>query len=123
MTYYPHTKADRQKMLEAIGVNSIETLFEAVPEAVRFPHLDLPPGLSQLEIGREMAARHGGLLSEKCGMQVIKPLGILFLSGKKIKFGLADSLFGVCNPQQELRMGLIGFDKTRLSIFEENIIR
>lgn len=59
MTYYPHTSADRQKMLEAIGVNSIEALFEAVPEAVRFPHLDLPPGLSQLEIGREMAALAG----------------------------------------------------------------
>jgi glycine dehydrogenase subunit 1 len=54
MTYYPHTAADREKMLQAIGADSIEALFAAVPEAVRFPALDLPPGLSQMEIGREM---------------------------------------------------------------------
>ncbi|HEX6383425.1 MAG TPA: hypothetical protein VF177_02035 [Anaerolineae bacterium] len=35
MTYYPHTIADRQKMLQTIGVDSIEALFAAVPEAVR----------------------------------------------------------------------------------------
>ena len=54
MTYYPHTAAERQKMLQTIGAGSIEALFAAVPEPVRFPALDLPPGLSQMEIGREM---------------------------------------------------------------------
>lgn len=54
MTYTPHTAAERRKMLQTIGVDSIEALFAAVPEAVRFPTLDLPPGLSQMEIGREM---------------------------------------------------------------------
>jgi glycine dehydrogenase subunit 1 len=54
MSYYPHTDAERQKMLEAIGVSKIEELFADVPEALRFPQLDLPAGLSAMEIQREM---------------------------------------------------------------------
>ncbi len=49
MTYLPHTDADRRAMLDAIGVESLEALFEAVPEAVRFPDLDLSPPLSEME--------------------------------------------------------------------------
>lgn len=54
MSYIPHTDADRAAMLAAIGVESIEALFEAVPAAHRFPALDLPPPLSELEIMAEM---------------------------------------------------------------------
>ena len=43
MTYIPHTDADRAAMLEAIGVASLDDLFEAVPDAHRFPQLDLHP--------------------------------------------------------------------------------
>jgi glycine dehydrogenase subunit 1 len=41
-------------MLSAIGVESIEELFEDVPEAVRFPDLSLPPALSELEVRWEL---------------------------------------------------------------------
>ncbi len=41
-------------MLAAIGVRSIEELFEAVPEFARFPELDLPPALSEMEVRWEM---------------------------------------------------------------------
>jgi len=39
-------------MLEAIGVDSIDRLFEVVPEESRYPSLDLPPGLSEMEVVR-----------------------------------------------------------------------
>mgnify|MGYP006293353685 CR=1 FL=1 len=54
MPYIPHSDADQRAMLAAIGVESIEELFEDVPEAVRFPELNLPPALSELEISWEL---------------------------------------------------------------------
>ncbi len=56
MSYIPHTDAERQQMLSAIGVPTIEDLFEAVPAAHRFPALDLPTGVSEMEILAEMNA-------------------------------------------------------------------
>jgi len=45
------TDADRAAMLEAIGVSSIDELFEQVPEAVRLGRpLDLEPALSEPEL-------------------------------------------------------------------------
>jgi glycine dehydrogenase subunit 1 len=52
--YIPHTPAERQEMLEAIGVNSLEDLFQAVPAAHRFPGLRLPPALTEMEALAEM---------------------------------------------------------------------
>ena len=49
MAYIPHSKADVERMLDAVGVARIEDLFHDVPESVRFPELDLPDGLSQME--------------------------------------------------------------------------
>ncbi|MGF1503716.1 MAG: aminomethyl-transferring glycine dehydrogenase subunit GcvPA [Anaerolineae bacterium] len=54
MSYLPHTKGDIAAMLETIGVGSVENLFEDVPETHRFPDLDLPAGLSQMEAARMM---------------------------------------------------------------------
>ena len=56
MSYIPHTDVERQQMLSSIGVTTIEDLFEAVPSAHRFPRLDLPKGLSEMEIAAEMLA-------------------------------------------------------------------
>ena len=53
--YIPHTEADRQTMLETIGADSIADLFDNVPQEYRFPQLDLPDGLSQLEVADELA--------------------------------------------------------------------
>lgn len=49
MAYYPHTEADREAMLAAIGVKSMADLFADIPERVRFPKLDVPEALSELE--------------------------------------------------------------------------
>jgi glycine dehydrogenase subunit 1 len=54
MSYIPHTDDDRRTMLEAIGVDSIEELFDAVPEAYRFPELGLPKPLSEMEVMAEL---------------------------------------------------------------------
>ncbi len=54
MTYIPHTDANRKAMLGAIGVQSLEELFPAVPDKYRFPELHLPAALSEMETWWEM---------------------------------------------------------------------
>ncbi|MFN8448668.1 MAG: aminomethyl-transferring glycine dehydrogenase subunit GcvPA [Anaerolineae bacterium] len=56
MTYIPHTDIERQQMLAAIGVPTIEDLFEAVPSKYRFPALDLPEPMSEMEVMAELRA-------------------------------------------------------------------
>src|SRR5690606_944067 len=56
MTYIPHTETERQQMLAAVGVTTIEDLFEAVPSHHRFPKLDLPEALSEMEVMAELTA-------------------------------------------------------------------
>ena len=43
-------------MLRTIGVERVEQLFEDVPREARFPSLDLPPALTELEASRYMGA-------------------------------------------------------------------
>src|SRR5574341_244318 len=47
--FFPHTDAERKSMLETIGVQRIEDLFQDVPAAYRFPDLKLPPPLMEME--------------------------------------------------------------------------
>ena len=56
MSYIPHTDIERQQMLAAIGVPTIEDLFEAVPSKYRFPALDLPAPMSEMEVMAELRA-------------------------------------------------------------------
>ncbi|MCY4464758.1 MAG: aminomethyl-transferring glycine dehydrogenase subunit GcvPA [Chloroflexi bacterium] len=56
MSYIPHTAAETQDMLAKIGVASFDELFDAVPAGQRFPTLDLPPAMSEMEIAAEMLA-------------------------------------------------------------------
>ncbi len=56
MPFIPNTDADRQAMLAAIGVKSVADLFTDIPADKRFPKLDLPEGLSELEVMRELEA-------------------------------------------------------------------
>ena len=54
--YVPNTDGDRQAMLQAIGVESVEALFADIPEGYGRPSLDLPSPLSELELRRELQA-------------------------------------------------------------------
>ena len=53
--YLSLTDRDRDEMLAAIGVSSVDDLFEQIPEGVRFSgDLDVPPALSEAELVRHM---------------------------------------------------------------------
>ena len=52
--FVPHTPAETEAMLRAIGVEKIEDLFTDVPAAYRFPKLDLPPALTEMEVMGEL---------------------------------------------------------------------
>ena len=60
--YLSLTDRDRDEMLAAIGVASIDDLFAQIPEAVRFRgELDVPPALTEAELFRhfeELAAKN-----------------------------------------------------------------
>ncbi len=48
--YLPSTQAERDSMLEAIGVDSVDDLYASVPAELRLEGLDLPQGKSELEV-------------------------------------------------------------------------
>ena len=66
MPFIANSDADRREMLEAVGVKSVEDLFSDIPEARRFPRLDLPKGLSELEVLREIEVLSSKNLSSSC---------------------------------------------------------
>jgi glycine dehydrogenase subunit 1 len=52
MSYLPHTPEEREEMLRAIGVQTVEDLFSNVPENLRSGPLQIPPGMSEMEVLR-----------------------------------------------------------------------
>lgn len=61
-SYVPSTQAERQEMLEAIGLNSYQELYCDVPGQMLLDRpLEIPSGMSELEVGRavkSMAAKN-----------------------------------------------------------------
>jgi glycine dehydrogenase subunit 1 len=55
MSFNPHTDDDRAAMLEAVGVRRTDDLFGAIDERARFPALDLPPALTEMEAAARLA--------------------------------------------------------------------
>ena len=49
MTFIPISPTERDAMLGTIGVKHLDELFDAVPKKHRFPKLDLPPALAEME--------------------------------------------------------------------------
>ena len=56
MPFVPNSEHDRKAMLEVIGKGSVEELFSDIPASRRFPPLDLPKGLSEMEVLKELRA-------------------------------------------------------------------
>ena len=54
MNYIPISPKERDAMLAAIGVKSLEDLFKDVPTRHRFPKFDLPPALTEMEAAAEL---------------------------------------------------------------------
>jgi glycine cleavage system P protein (glycine dehydrogenase) subunit 1 len=58
MPFVPHTDADVEKMLDVIGVDSIDQLFDEIPAHLRAkPLAKIPEGLSEMEMLRMMSER------------------------------------------------------------------
>ena len=52
--FIPHTEAETEEMLKSIGVRDIADLFTDVPKEYRFPKLDLPSGITEMEALSEL---------------------------------------------------------------------
>ncbi len=55
MTYIPISPRERDDMLKTIGVKSLDDLFDAIPAKHRFPKLDLPKALTEMEAYQELS--------------------------------------------------------------------
>ena len=76
MAYGPHTAGERGRMLAALGIASVDALFEAIPEGVRAGGLDLPPALTELELMehlRELASPQPDRPGELPGRRRLPP--------------------------------------------------
>jgi glycine dehydrogenase subunit 1 len=52
--FTPHTEAEIASMLKTIGLSRLEDLFKVVPERCRYPKLDLPAALTEMETRQEL---------------------------------------------------------------------
>jgi glycine dehydrogenase subunit 1 len=74
MPYFFNTPDDQQAMLEAIGVRSIEELFEMIPPELRLQRpLDLPPAKTEIELTSH--------ISQLAGKNVSTDQSLCFLGG------------------------------------------
>jgi glycine cleavage system P protein (glycine dehydrogenase) subunit 1 len=55
MTYIPISPKERDAMLQTVGVKSLDDLFDAIPAKHRFPKLDLPKALTEMEAYQELS--------------------------------------------------------------------
>src|ERR687898_3620121 len=61
MPYIPHTDADVRAMLDRIGVDSIDALFDEIPKELRVDALPgVPEALTEMDISRLAAERAAG---------------------------------------------------------------
>jgi glycine dehydrogenase subunit 1 len=58
MPFIPHTADDVARMLEVIGANSIDDLFDEIPAALKTAGLKgVPPALTEMQVGRLLSER------------------------------------------------------------------
>ena len=57
MPYIPHTDEDVKNMLDTIGVDSIDDLFDEIPKDIIAKNFDIPEGISEMEMMRLMSER------------------------------------------------------------------
>ena len=58
MPFIPHTESDVRDMLDAIGAQDVEDLFDEIPASLRIDDLSgVPEGLNEQQISRLMMER------------------------------------------------------------------
>ncbi|HEY5329421.1 MAG TPA: aminomethyl-transferring glycine dehydrogenase subunit GcvPA [Acidobacteriaceae bacterium] len=81
MRYLPKSPADRTEMLEAIGVASIEDLFDTIPEEFRLTRdLDIPRQHSESEVLDRFRAFAGNIASGDAAELATQPASKMFAS-------------------------------------------
>jgi len=60
MTFIPISPQERDAMLETVGVKTLDDLFDAVPKKHRFPKLNLPPALTEMEAAEQLGEMAAG---------------------------------------------------------------
>ena len=50
--YIPKSASEREQMLRDIGLESVDELFAQIPDEIKIKQLNLPEGMSELEVGR-----------------------------------------------------------------------
>ena len=73
MTFIPISPQERDAMLETVGVKSLDDLFDAVPKKHRFPKLNLPPALTEMEAAELLGEMASG--NENVRQNLISFLG------------------------------------------------
>lgn len=58
-SYIPNTGDERLQMLESIGLSSTDELYDIVPEGAKVKELDLPDGLSEMEVSQKVRETAG----------------------------------------------------------------
>lgn len=51
-SYIPINPSEREQMLQTIGLKAVDELFAQIPDAIKVKQLQLPKGMSELEVGR-----------------------------------------------------------------------
>jgi glycine dehydrogenase subunit 1 len=57
MPFTPHTPEDIREMSALVGVESVDQLFDEIPDGLKCPDLELPEGQGEVEISRLMGER------------------------------------------------------------------
>ena len=58
--YVPHTDADRQAMMDVLGIESLDDLFCPIPDSIKLKDdLNLPEGLSEMEVCQKLTELAG----------------------------------------------------------------
>jgi len=55
--YIPVNSTERAQMLSEIGLKTVDELFSQIPEAIKVKKLNLPEGLSEMEVGRYISRK------------------------------------------------------------------
>jgi len=111
-SYIPNTRAQQEAMLAALGVDRVEDLFAAVPREMLVDRLDLPEGLSELEVRRQVTAMAA---KNKIYDTVLRGAGAYrhFIPSVVKSVVSREELVTAYNPYQEARASCNPFLSTR----------
>ena len=52
--YTPHTQSDVKEMLNKLNISSVSELYNAIPDSLKYPELELDPGMSEGDAERKL---------------------------------------------------------------------